>query len=169
MQTLKAAPKSRPNPAAKMLDSRQRAYLEAMHIPVWKLRVAAPAAAAAGALLKLGPGSGGVLLVCDADHESAGRLANDIARPLGGSPVWAWPVDDGEGVALDSAVEAQLFTTVAFFGAELARRFFAGEPPAHLRSAQVLILPAMREIAHNAGARKALWTGFCRSGMIEQG
>lgn len=152
-----------------MLSSRQRAYLQAMDIPVWNLRVADPSEPAAGALLKLGPGSGGVLLVCGADHESAGRLANDIVRALHGSPVWAWPVDGEEAVALDGAVEEHLFTTVAFFGAELARRFFAGEPPALVRSAQLVILPAMQEIQNSAGARRALWAGFCKSGMIDQG
>jgi len=152
-----------------MLDRRQRAYLEAMDIPVWTLRVAGPSAPASGAMLKLGPGSGGVLLVCGADHESAGRLANDIVRPLSGSPVWAWPVEDGEAVALDAAVEEHLFTTVAFFGAELARQFFAGEPPAFVRSAQLVILPAMQDIQNSAEARRALWAGFCKTGMTDQG
>ena len=152
-----------------MLSSRQHAYLQAMDIPVWKLRGAAAPAAAADALLKLGPGSGGVPLVGGADHESAGRPANDIVRVLGGSPVWAWPVDGEEAVTLDSAVEEHLFTTVAFFGAELASQFFGGEPPALVRSAQLVILPAMREIRDSAGARRALWAGFCKSGMIDQG
>jgi len=151
-----------------MLSSRQRAYLQAMDIPVWNLRVAAAAEPAAGTLLKLGPGSGGVLLVCGADHESAGRLANDIVRTLSGSPVWAWPFDGEEAVALDGAVEEHLFTTVAFFGAELARRCFAGEPPALVRSAQLVILPAMQDIQNSAEARRSLWAGFCKSGMIDQ-
>jgi len=152
-----------------MLSSRQRAYLQAMDIPVWNLRVAAPAEPVSGALLKLGPGSGGVLLVCGADHESAGRLAGDIVRTLGGSPVWAWPVDSEEAVALDGAIDEHLFTTVAFFGEELAMRFFAGKPPALARSAQLVILPAMQDIQNSGEARRALWAGFCESGMIDQG
>ncbi len=152
-----------------MLSSRQRAYLRAMDIPVWNPRVATPAEPAASTLLKLGPGSGGVLLVCSADHEPAGRLANDIVRTLSGSPVWAWPADGEETVALDGAVEEHLFTTVAFFGAELAGRFFAGEPPALVSSAQLVILPAMQDIQSSGEARRALWAGFCKSGMIEQG
>jgi len=146
----------------------QQAYLQAMDIPVWKLRTPA-AAAASNALLKLGPGSGGVLLVCGADHETAGRLANDIVRALGGSPVWAWPVAEEDAVGLDKAVEEHLFTKVAFFGKEVASRFFDGEPPAHIRSAQLIMLPAMQDIQADAGARRALWAGFCRSGMIDQG
>jgi len=169
MPDLTAASISRKNPAARMLSSRQRAYLQAMDIPVWSLRFATPSEPAAGALLKLGPGSGGVLLVCGADHESAGRLANDIVRPLSGSPVWAWPLDDEEAVALDSAVEEHLFTTVAVFGEELARRFFAGEAPALIGSAQLVILPAMQDIQNSAEARRALWAGFCKSGMIDKG
>lgn len=152
-----------------MLSSRQHAYLRAMDIPVWNLRDLAASAPALDTLLKLGPGSGGILLVCGADHESAGRLANDIVRALNGSPVWAWPVAGEAAVSLDNAVEEHLFTTVAFFGAELAGRFFAGELPALVGSAQLVVLPAMQDIQNNATARRALWTGLCKSGMIEQG
>jgi len=154
-----------------MLDSRRQAYLEAMDIAVWNLRepVSAVSVAARGhGQLKLGPGNGGVLLVCAADKESAGRLANDINRTLGGAPVWAWPFADEGAVGLEHAVEENLFTTVAFFGKELAMQFFASQPPAHVKSAKLVLLPSMREIQNSAGARRALWTSFCRSGMIDQ-
>jgi len=158
-----------PNPATRMLSNRQQAYLRAMDITVWNPRRSAASAKADTALLKLGPGSGGVLLVCDADHESAGRLANDIDRSLGGSPVWAWPFDGEGAIGLDSAVEEQLFTTVAFFGQELARQFIAGQPPAHVRTAKLVVLPAMQDLHASAAARRALWASFCRSGMIGKG
>jgi len=164
-----------------MLSSRQQAYLQAMDIPVWRLRTsasAAPSEASTAAVssgpapatkLRLGPGSGGVLLVCGADHETAGRLANDIVRVLSGSPVWAWPVETGEAAGLDNAVEEHLFTTVAFFGTQLAARFFAGEPPAHVRTAQLVVLPAMQDLQVSAEARRALWAGLCKSGMTGKG
>jgi DNA polymerase III psi subunit len=153
-----------------MLSSRQQAYLQAMDITVWNLRGSTPSAAAETALLKLGPGSGGVLLVCGADHESAGRLANDIDRSLGSTPVWAWPVDGGdEAVGLENAVGEYLFTTVAFFGEQLARRFFAGEPPANIRSAKLVVLPSMQDVQDSAAARRALWARFCSTGMIAGG
>ena len=165
-----AVPEISATPAVRMLSSRQQAYLEAMDIAVWNLREPEPVetgAARGHAQLKLGPGRGGILLVCAADSESAGRLANDINRTLGGTPVWAWPLAGEDVVGLDSAVEENLFTTVAFFGRELAMQFFTGEPPAHVKSAKLVVLPSMQEIQHSAGARRTLWASFCRSGMID--
>jgi DNA polymerase III psi subunit len=155
-----------------MLSSRQQAYLEAMDIAVWNLRDTAPGVttvATEHAKLKLGPGNAGVLLVCATDSESAGRLANDINRSLGGAPVWAWPVSDPDGISLDCAVEENLFTTVAFFGRQLAQQFFAGEPPAHCISAKLVVLPSIQELQHSGGARRTLWRSICRSGMIDPG
>lgn len=158
-----------------MLSRRQQAYLQAMDITVWNLRAAAPSSSTATSedavelRLKLGPGNGGVLLVCSADHESAGRLASDIARTLGGAPVWAWPVADETAATLDDAVEENLFSTVAFFGSELTRRFFSAEPPSHIRSARLVMLPAMQDIRESADARRTLWAGICQSGMLDQG
>ncbi|HEY5775219.1 MAG TPA: DNA polymerase III subunit psi [Xanthomonadales bacterium] len=155
-----------------MLSNRQQAYLDAMDIGVWNLRepvLPVSNAAVNLAQLKLGPGSGGILLVCAADTDSASRLANDINRVLGGAPVWAWPFDGTDAVDLGNAVAENLFTTVAFFGGELASRFFTGEPPAHLNSANIVLLPSMQDIQSKAGARRALWDSFCRSGMVDQG
>jgi DNA polymerase III psi subunit len=153
-----------------MLSGRQQAYLEAMDITVWNLREPAPgvtAAASGHVQLKLGPGSGRILLVCAADSESADRLANDISRTLGGATVWAWPFGGEDTIGLDSAVEENLFTTVAFFGRQLALQFFADEPPAHFKSAKLVVLPSMQEIQGSGGARRTLWRSICRSGMIE--
>ena len=152
--------------------SKQQAYLEAMDIPVWSLRE--PLLPDAGVTrdlvrLKLGPGNGGNLLICAADSDSAGRLANDINRALGCTPVWAWSCLDDSSIDLTRAVEENLFTTVAFFGEELASQFFDGELPAHLNSANLVILPSMQDIEGRAEARRALWATFCQSSMLDKG
>lgn len=118
--------------------------------------------------LKLGPGRGGILLVCEKDSDSASRLANDISRALGSVPVWAWP-DTGAGAArLDDAVQENLFTTVAIFGDELARRFFAADVPSSVHAANLVRLPAMQDIGTQAEARLTLWAALCRSGMVSR-
>jgi len=154
----------------RMHSSLQQAYLEAMDIAVWSLRQ--PASPETGIAknhvqLKLSPGNAGSLLICAADTDSAGRLANDISRTLGSSPVWAWPSDDTGTVDLPSAVEDKLFTTVAIFGEELAMQMFEGELPAHLNSAKLVLLPSMQDIQNMAEARRTLWATLCRSGMLE--
>lgn len=158
--------------AVDMLSSRQQAYLDAMDIGVWNLRKpAAPATAVSNkpAQLKLGPGSGGVLLICAADDESASRLANDINRTLGRVPVWAWPNAETGAVDLSRAVDENLFTTVAIFGEQLAKQFFDAELPACLNSANLVLLPSMQDVQNQAEARRSLWMTFCRSGMLEAG
>lgn len=152
-----------------MLDSRQQAYLDAMGIGVWCLRDIAPVEMvntenAPG--LKLGPGGGGILLVCETDTDSASRLANDIGRALGGFPVWGWPFDDDSAVSMSIAIEEHLFTTVAIFGHDLAARFFGSEFPESMSSAKLLLLPAMQDIQNRAEARSTLWSTFCRAGMV---
>lgn len=116
--------------------------------------------------LKLGPGSGGILLVCAADSDSASRLSNDISRALGNVPVWAWPDAGAAAIELTDAVEDKLFTTVAIFGDELAAQFFDGELPANLNSAKVVLLPAMSDLQSAAEARRSLWAIFCRTSMV---
>ena len=77
-----------------MIDSKQQAYLDALDIGVWCLRESPTVEIPGSELetgLKLGPGGGGILLVCAQDSHSASRLANDISRALGSVPVWAWP------------------------------------------------------------------------------
>lgn len=155
-----------------MLSDSQYAYLEAMDITVWNLRGSGSPATATTldtARLKLGPGSDGILLICEVDSDSAGRLANDINRALGGTPVWAWPGGDEDEPGLGSAIEENLFTTVAFLGKAVASKFFDGEPPAHFKTANLVLLPSMGDIKRSAAARRELWAGFCRSGMLEQG
>lgn len=165
-------PETGMNPAVRMLSNRQQAYLDAMDIGVWSLREpVGPEAPLAGNLaqLKLGPGSSGILLVCAADTDSASRLANDISRVLGGSPVWAWPFTDPDAVNLSRAIDENLFTTVAIFGRQLATQLFDGELPAHLNSAKLVLLPSMQDIQGRAVSRRELWLTLCRSGMLELG
>lgn len=150
--------------------SKQQAYLEAMDITVWSLRnppVPEAVVTRDRRRLKLGPGNSGILLVCDVDSDSSGRLANDISRALGNNPVWAWPCDD-DAIDLTRSVEENLFTVVAFFGEELALQFFDGEPPAHLNSARLVVLPSMQAVQREAGARQALWTAFCQFHMFDK-
>lgn len=180
-----------------MLSKQQREYLDAMGINVWSLReppvvdavaeiaaqtpVQTTAETTADPIpepvtdtqpetpgLKLGPGRGGILLVCEEDSDSASRLANDISRALGSVPVWSWPDYDASATRLDVAVQDNLFTTVAIFGEDLARRFFTNETPASVEAANLVHLPAMQEIAARAEARRALWAALCRAGMVSR-
>lgn len=152
-----------------MIETRQQAYLDAMGIPVWSLREV-PAIESQSVeinrTLKLGPGSGGILLVCATDTDSASKLANDIGRALGKVPVWSWPDDGEDSVRPDVAVDENLFTTVAVFGTELAEKFFGNELPVSLNSASLVLLPSMSDLETRAEARQSLWADFCRSGMV---
>jgi len=153
------------------ITAKQQAYLDAMDIGVWRLREAASVATPdtdSALLLKLSPGSGGVLLICAEDTDSASRLANDINRALGSFPVWAWPYTEDDGVELIDAVEEQLFTTLAIFGSDLADQLFGGELPVSLSSANVVLLPSMQDILGQAETRRVLWDTVCRCGMVSE-
>jgi DNA polymerase III psi subunit len=155
-----------------MPDSRQQAYLEAMDIDIWCSREAIASETVVGesaARLRLGPGNDGILLICAADTDSSGRLANDINRALGSTPVWAWPDDDATAVGISQAVEENLFTMVAVFGNEVAPRLFSGELPAHLNSAKLVVLPSMQDVKTRAQSRRELWSLFCSTGMLVSG
>lgn len=157
-----------------MISNRQQAYLDAMGIEVWSLRDAPPPPTVTQSSnhtapgLKLGSGSGGILLICAADVDSASRLANDIIRTLGSIPVWAWPDDADDATKLPTAIEDNLYTTVAVFGSALAAQFFGEEIPASLNSANLVLLPSMEDIQSSAEARKSLWGAICRSGMVSK-
>ncbi len=151
------------------ITNKQQAYLDAMDIEVWCLRESTRVVTSDAdgvPQLKLSPGSGGILLICDRDTDSASRLANDINRMLGGVPVWAWPHTDAGGVDLIGAIEENLFTTVAVFGTDLATQFLDIEIPVSLNSAKVVLLPAMKDVLGQAEARRILWDTLCRSGMV---
>ena len=152
-----------------MIESRRQAYLDAMGIPVWTLRetaVTEVVPAKSDLTLKLGPGSGGILLVCETDTDSASKLANDISRALEKVPVWSWPDGGADTVRPADAVDENLFTTVAIFGAELAEQLFGSELPVNLNSASLVLLPSMHELESLPEARQSLWADLCRSGMV---
>ena len=167
-----------------MIERRQQAYLEAMGIQLWSPRQAqqiqssveqvsvtqAPVGQSSVAndavSLKLGAGSGGTLLICAVDTDSASKLANDISRSLGNVPVWGWPDTSADSIKPLDAVAENLFTTVAVFGEELAGRLFGLDVPASLNSASLVLLPAMHEIAATQEARLELWAIMCKSGMV---
>jgi DNA polymerase III psi subunit len=194
----------------RVIEERQRAYLEAMNIPLWELRdqpveihtpvvevplqvektPAAPTPAVSQVEvettggeaaaehqktkksashtpgLNLGPGAGGVMLVCAKDSDSSSKIANDISRALGKMPVWAWPDAAEQSVSPADAVNENLFTCVAVFGEALSHLLFGDEIPGSLGSAKLVQLPAMSELASSASARRELWSVLCRSGMI---
>ncbi len=152
-----------------MISSKQQAYLAAMDIGVWQLRDAAIIAKPAvrePVRLKMGAGSGGVLLVSSADVDSASLLANDIGRSLGCVPVWAWPDTDKATVLLSDAIEENLFTAVGVLGRDLAASLFGGELPSGFKSARLVVLPSMSDIETSADARRTLWTELCQAGMV---
>jgi hypothetical protein len=149
-------------------ETRRRAYLEAMGFEVWVPRRGRPAgvrntAGPTGRLL-LGPGQGSTLLVCGTAEESAGRLAGDLARALGGDPVWAWP-DQGaaaDSLALEEAIGARLITRVIVLGSEPAQGLFAGAAPVVIGSASVTIAASMEALGTRGAARRALWRSLRR-------
>ena len=152
-----------------MIGGRQQAYLEAMGISLWESRPLAqqdaPVVAKAQGI-KLGPGSGGILLICAADTEPASKLSNDISRCLGSVPVWAWPDSNAAAMSPADAVDENLFTTVAIFGQALAGQLFSGELPTRLESASLVLLPAMHDLELHAEARRELWQLLCRHGIV---
>ncbi len=171
------------DPATQMINERQQAYLDAMGIEVWALREVAPPqqfvdgssidnnydhshSNSIDTRLKIGSGSGGILLICAVDVDSASRLANDISRALGSVPVWAWPDDEPSAINLESAVDERLFTTVAVFGDELAGQLFEGTLPDAVNSAKLVMLPSMQALQSSSDARRSLWATFCRAGMV---
>lgn len=138
-----------------MIEAQRQAYLEAMGIEVWISKPAAPDADR----WVVGPGSGSTLLLCRTAQESAGRIAADIGRSLGGDPVWAWPDAEGgqEYPSLEDTIERYLFTQVLLFGHALAGRTFKGSVPAVLGAASVQVTADLDELAVNGMARRKLW------------
>lgn len=136
----------------------QRAYLEAMGIPVWVRRGQAQAAGPAQvAGLQLGPGKGPLLLLCAAVSESSSQLAADIARALRCEPVWGWPAPDGEGDGVAAAVGDGLFTHLLVFGNETESALFGGPAPETLASARVLRAASLPVLAAEPDERRGLW------------
>lgn len=138
-----------------MIEARRRAYLEALGLDVWITR---PPAAERGRV-GVGAGEGSALLVCPSVDDCNMEIAEDLARALGGDPVWAWlePVSENDGQFLEDIVADRLITRVLLFGPEPGRSLFKGPVPALVGSAVVAVAPALEELAANGSARQALW------------
>ena len=139
-----------------MIEERRRAYLQALGLDVWLPRPPGPEPGCVG----VGSGRGSTLLLClSADHCRT-DLAKDVARALGGDPVWAWldPAVDEEARILREVVAERLITRILVFGPETARRAFAGDVPEILDSATTVVLPSVQELAASGAARQALWS-----------
>jgi len=149
-------------------EARRRAYLEALGLPVWVLRdggAGEAPATAAGARLRICPGSGGTLLVCGSAAETASTLAADIVRAIGGDPAWAWPErEEGVGDSLAEAVSERLLTAIVVFGVTLADEVFGGDAPAAVGSARVVVAPRMAALGAEPGARRTLWRQLVEAG-----
>jgi hypothetical protein len=138
-----------------MIDARRCAYLEALGFDVWIARPAAPEPG----FLGVGAGRGSTLLVCRSAADCRTQVAGDLARALGGDPVWSWidPAADDDFEQLADIVSSRLITRVLLLGRETAGCLFEAAPPAMLGSAQILEAPGLDEVAINPAARKDLW------------
>lgn len=138
-----------------MIESRRRAYLEALGFDVW---VARPPPPERGRLV-LSPDPAPILLVCSEPEDTATRFAGDLVRALGGRASWGWPdhVGAAGSVALADAIGDRLVTRVIVFGSEPACWLFGDEIPENLGSAAVGIAPSLGELAGNGPAKRSLW------------
>lgn len=138
-----------------MIEAQRRAYLEALGVDVW---IARQPPADRGRL-GLATGRGSTLLICPTVADSSTELARDLARALGGDPVWAWldPGPGEDGHELGDVVADRLITRVFLFGPEPARALFRGPPPEILGSATVSVLPGLDELAVRGTAKQAVW------------
>lgn len=150
-----------------MIEARRRAYLEALGFDVWITR---PPAAERGRV-GVGAGEGSALLVCPSVDDCNMEIAGDLARALGGDPVWAWldPAAETDGQFLEDIVADRLITRVLLFGPEPGRSLFKGPVPARIGSAVVGVAPALEELAAEGSARKALWRQLRNEHLAVQG
>ncbi len=138
-----------------MIESRRRAYLDAIGLDVWSIRPQKPELDR----LLLQPGDGSTLLICETPDETATRLAGDIARALAGEVVWAWPDREGkpQSLSIEQAVDQYLFTRVILFGVELGRRMFRSNAPMTAGSAVITITDSLDELAIRGKTKKVFW------------
>ena len=138
-----------------MIESRRRAYLDAMEIEVWSIKPPEPEYDR----LLFRPGDGSTLLICGGPDATATRIAGDICRALGGEVVWAWP-DPSPGSKqpkLEQAVGQYLFTRIIVFGAELGRQVFRGSAPSLMGSASISVTGSLDELAVRGNVKRAFW------------
>jgi hypothetical protein len=138
-----------------MIESRRRAYLEAIGLDVWSIKPPEPEFDR----LLFQPGSGSTLLICDSPDATATRIAGDISRALGGEVVWAWPDPEGDpqSLTLEQAVDQYLFTRVVLFGTGLGRRMFRSGAPLVAGSAGVTVTDKLDELAVRGSTKQVFW------------
>ncbi len=138
-----------------MIESQRRAYLDALGFDVWVARPAEPARDR----LVISPGQGSILLVCGSATASVTKLAGDIARALGASPVWAWPDPEAgpDSPTVEEAVIERMFTRVIVFGAGLGEQLFGGAIPETLVSSAVNVTATLDDLAVRGSLKKGLW------------
>lgn len=138
-----------------MIEARRRAYLEALGLDVW---IGRPSAPEPGCLAVSG-GRGSTLLVCSSSADCQTDIAADVARALGGDPVWAWlnPLPEESGEPLENIIAHRLITRVLLLGPRAARSLFRGGAPEIVGSATVSVAPALEDLASSASARKSFW------------
>lgn len=148
-----------------MIESRRRAYLDAMEFDIWSVKPPEPEPDR----LILQAGAGDTLLVCERPEVTASRFAGDLARSQEGKVVWSWPDPEGrpESPSLEIAVDQFLFTRVVFFGEGLARKMLKGDIPAVIGSARVLIAHDLEELAVRGSAKRAFWNQLCGNSMAD--
>jgi DNA polymerase III psi subunit len=151
-----------------MTEQQRLAYLEALDITAWVPRTQA----APGDVndcperVRLGPGTGSMLMICERPDQSSGVLASDIARVFPDTPVWSWPDDSVNGPTVAEAVQESLFTGLVVFGRALAERLLGAEVPERLGPARVLVADDFETLGASAGARRELWRQLCSGGMV---
>jgi len=138
-----------------MIESRRRAYLEAMGFDIWFAR---PLESVSNRLV-LQAGDGDTLLICEQPDLTATRFAADVARALAGKVVWAWPDPEcrQDNPSLEEAVGQYLFTSVVLFGRELHRLMFKEGTPPVVGSARILVTDGLEELAVRGNAKLAFW------------
>jgi hypothetical protein len=138
-----------------MIESRRRAYLDALELDVWSIKPPKPVFDR----LLFQPGEGCTLLVCDTPDATATRIAGDISRALAGETVWAWPDPSApsQGPTLEQAVAQHLFTRVVLFGAGLGRQLFQGDTPPAVGSACITVTHKLDELAVRGNAKQVFW------------
>jgi len=145
-----------------MIESRRRAYLEAMGFDIWSAK---PPEKEANRLL-IQAGEGDTLLVSDLPAVAENPFAWDVARALGGAVVWASPDPEGRSGSptLEDAVGQHLFTRVVLFGEGLSHQLFKSGTPLVVGSARILVTRRLEDLAENGRAKHAFWnqlSGLC--------
>lgn len=138
-----------------MIESRRRAYLEAMGYEIWSARLHDPGPNR----LLICQGEGDTLLVCSSPDAATSLFARDVARALGDRVVWAWRDPEGrsESTTLEDAIGQYLFTRVVLFGPGLARQLFKDGAPIVLGSARILVTAGLADLAVDATAKLEFW------------